>query len=73
MDGQSWFKTDKQSLPSLLINAGFDVYLGNDRGTRNSMRHEKLDPISDAEKFFNYSYAELGLYDAEANLYYVRE
>ena len=36
MDGLSWFKTDNESLPSLLIKAGYKVYLGNDRGTRNS-------------------------------------
>ena len=36
MDGQSWFDTKHESLPSLLVKAGFSVYLSNDRGTRNS-------------------------------------
>jgi len=36
MDGLSWFSTKHESLPSKLVKAGFDVYLGNDRGTKNS-------------------------------------
>ena len=42
MDGLSWFEVDKnvESLPSLLVKAGFDVWLGNDRGTKNSQRHK---------------------------------
>ena len=51
MDGLSWFTTKHESLPSKLIKAGFDVYLGNDRGTRNSQRHTNLKSIKDAEKF----------------------
>ena len=72
MDGLSWFSTKHESLPSKLIKAGFDVYLGNDRGTRNSQRHTNLKSIKDAEKFFDYSYAELGVYDAPANLNFIK-
>ena len=72
MDGLSWFKTEYESLPSLLVKAGFDVYLGNDRGTKNSMRHKELDFRRDAKKFYDFSLSELGLHDAPANLNFVK-
>ena len=72
MDGLSWFATSNESLPSKLIKAGFDVWLGNDRGTKNSQRHTSLNPITDAAEFFDYSWAELGVYDAPANLNFVK-
>lgn len=74
MDGLSWFASGQhESMPSLLLKAGFDVFLGNDRGTKNSQRHNELDPIEDAAKFYDFSYAELGLYDAPANLNFIRD
>ena len=73
MDGLSWFAIEHESLPSLLIKAGFDVYIGNQRGTRNSCRHKTLDPIKDEKMFFDFSLAELGLYDAPAMINFVQK
>mmetsp|Transcript_36596 Transcript_36596/g.44690 ORF Transcript_36596/g.44690 Transcript_36596/m.44690 type:complete len:173 (-) Transcript_36596:796-1314(-) len=73
MDGWSWFSTQHESLPSLLIKAGFDVYLGNDRGTRNSLSHQTMHAKRDAKKYFDYSFAELGKYDAPATLNFARQ
>lgn len=75
MDGFSWFTgpDSAESLPSKLIKEGFDVWLSNDRGTRNSQRHKTLDPVKDAEKFFDYSWAEIGTNDIPANLNYVKD
>ena len=53
MDGLSWFEKqgdEGESLPSLLIKAGYDVWLGNDRGTKNSQRNANvIHPIDDAQ------------------------
>lgn len=73
MDGLSWFETNNESLPSLLIKAGYDVWLGNDRGTKNSQRNDTpLHPIEDAKEFWDFSWVEMGLYDAPANLNYIK-
>jgi len=72
MDGLSWFETEHSSLPALLVKAGYNVYLTNDRGTRNSRRHESLSPVEDAKKYFDYSFAELGVNDAPAVLNFVQ-
>ena len=73
MDGLSWFDTQNESLPSLLTQAGYDVYLSNDRGTKNCMRHSTIDPVASPKEFFDYSYAEIGEYDIPANLNYVKQ
>lgn len=73
MDGLSWFNTEHESLPSLLIGAGYDVFLGNTRGTKNSQRHKELSPLHDAHKFFDYSLKEMGQYDAMANMNLAKE
>ena len=74
MDAFSWFDTPNESLPYLLVKAGYDVWLGNDRGTKNSQRNaNKLHPVYDAQKFWNFTYAELGEYDAIVNLNYIKE
>ena len=72
MDGQSWFATQNKSLPSLLVKAGFDVYIGNDRGTRNSLSHKTMKAKKHTKAFYDFSLAELGMYDAPAVLNYVR-
>ena len=72
MDGQSWFDTEHESLPSLLVKAGFSVYLSNDRGTRNSQRHNEMHAVDDAKDFFNYSWTDLGMYDVPVNLNFVK-
>ena len=51
---------------------GYDVWLGNNRGVIYSRRHVKLDPDVDAEKFFDFSFVELGKYDLPAMIDFVR-
>ena len=48
-DSISWFHTSddtRPALPVLLFQAGFDVWLGNNRGTRHSRKHLTLDADS---------------------------
>ena len=49
------------------------MFVSNNRGTKNSMRHASVDPVGDAKTFFDFSFAEIGLYDIPANLNFVRE
>uniref|UniRef100_A0A7N0T3B3 Triacylglycerol lipase n=1 Tax=Kalanchoe fedtschenkoi TaxID=63787 RepID=A0A7N0T3B3_KALFE len=68
--GDSWFlNSEEQSLGFLLADSGFDVWVGNVRGTRYSQRHVSLS-VSDKE-FWNWSWEELALNDLAAMIDYV--
>jgi hypothetical protein len=56
----------------ILAQAGYDVWLGNSRGTKFSRKHLTLDPDQDKE-YWEFSYAENGKYDLPAMIDYVRE
>ena len=49
------------------MDAGFDVWLGNNRGTRFSLKHRWLDAVNDAE-YWKFGWGEQGLYDQPANI-----
>ena len=49
-----------------LADDGYDVYLGNNRGTEYSRKHVSLDSVTDAEEYWDFSWAEFGLYDDKA-------
>uniref|UniRef100_A0A182N6M1 Lipase 3 n=1 Tax=Anopheles dirus TaxID=7168 RepID=A0A182N6M1_9DIPT len=54
-----------RALAYLLADAGYDVWMGNARGTRYSRKHLHLDPDRSAD-FWNFSWHEIGLYDVPA-------
>ena len=58
-DAYTWFDhrrgdMSKPVLPVMLFDLGYDVWLGNIRGTRYSLSHKKYDAFDDDKKFFNY-------------------
>lgn len=55
--------------PFVLAEQGYDVWLGNNRGTRYSMNHMTLDPKS--AEFWRFSQEELGLGDLPAFIDYI--
>ena len=65
--------TDKENtMPYLLSDAGFDVWIGNNRGTIDFSYHETLDPVKDADQYWNFSFIEMGKYDLEAEISFVK-
>ena len=46
--------------------AGYDVWLGNSRGTTFSLDHTTLDHKKDEAKYWNFSWYEMGKYDLPA-------
>ena len=56
----------------MLADAGFDVWIGNNRGTYFGRRHQTLDPDNDNE-FWNFSFVELGRYDVKGEIDYIRK
>ena len=60
-----WVTSDTSSLAFILARAGYDVWLGNFRGTKYGRRHQTLDPDKDLE-FWRFSLHELGVKDIAA-------
>ena len=56
-----------------MANQGFDVWLGNNRGNKYCRKHKALKIHDDAQKFYDYSFTELGDYDIPALVKYVLE
>ena len=56
----------------LLADAGYDVWLGNNRGTRYSWDHETLDSSTDKE-YWDWTWADMGMYDDIASIKMVKE
>lgn len=55
-----------------LAEEGYDVWLGNNRGTKHTRRHIHLDADKDNERFFDFSFEDLALYDLPAIINFVR-
>lgn len=67
------FVTNADMSPAfMLARAGFDVWLGNNRGNLYSRRNNHIDPGTDPKDFYEYSFYELGKYDAPAQIDFVR-
>ena len=75
MDATSWFNPegygitfqgDDKPLPLALLNAGYDVWLANMRGTQYSRKHETLDSNDPSSEYWKFSWAEKGMLDMPA-------
>ncbi|XP_058727947.1 triacylglycerol lipase 2-like [Vicia villosa] len=70
LDGMIWLvNSPEQSLPLILADNGFDVWIVNTRGTRQSRRHVILDPSTPI--FWNWCWDDLVKYDLPAVFNYV--
>ena len=49
-----------------LVDNGYDVFLGNSRGNKYSLGHTSLKTTD--QKFWDYSFTEIGKYDVPANV-----
>jgi lysosomal acid lipase/cholesteryl ester hydrolase len=70
MAGDVWFlNSPKESLGFILADHGFDVWVGNVRGTRYSYGHVTL---SDTDKeFWDWSWQDLAMYDLAEMIQYL--
>ena len=50
-----------------LVDAGYDVWIGNNRGTEYAWDHVTLDSAKD-DAYWDWTWAEMGLYDDVANI-----
>ena len=61
-----WVSQEKNSLAFILAEAGYDVWMGNFRGTKYGRKHEHLDPDLDQKEFWSFTIHELGAKDLAA-------
>jgi pimeloyl-ACP methyl ester carboxylesterase len=68
----SWIcNHESKSIPFILANLGWDVWLGNNRGNKYSRNHARLNPDKSSE-FWEYSFHEMGKYDLPAMIEFIR-
>ena len=66
-----WIGNHAHNSPAFVFAIdGYDVWLGNNRGTTHSRVHETLNPDVDS-KYWDFSFIELGKYDLPAMIGYV--
>ena len=63
-DSLSWLEEAQSSPLAFELAPDYDIWLGNARGTRFSLRHTTL--TQDEEEFWAWTFAEIGLYDTKA-------
>jgi lysosomal acid lipase/cholesteryl ester hydrolase len=68
-DAESFLCGGSTSLVSHLVNAGYDVWIGNNRGTKYSSNHLKFN--RDHIDYWNYCIDDLAVYDVPAMVEYV--
>ena len=67
-----WVMHNSNVAPAFqLVRAGYDVWLGNQRGTKYSMGHTHLNPSKD-KAYWEFSWTEMGKHDAPAQIDFVR-
>lgn len=72
-DGSNWLAGYQYGVPMhlQLADAGYDVYIGSNRGTKYCQEHETL--TVDQPEFWLWSWAEMGIYDDVANIKMIKE
>ena len=67
-DSVMWVTHRDKSMTFELAKHGYDVWLGNTRGSIFSRKHKNLDPYKDPIKYYDYSFYEHGKYDTTSSI-----
>jgi lysosomal acid lipase/cholesteryl ester hydrolase len=71
MNSEVWvcLTEEERCLPFALVNQGFDVWLGNNRGNKYSKKSTRMSPTS--SEFWNFSMDEFAFYDIPNTIDYI--
>ena len=74
----AWVVNGKNKSPAfVLASRGYDVWLGNSRGSKFSRKHTVLDPDASSKderrRFWDFSFQEMAEYDGQAFLDKIHE
>lgn len=61
----------KDSLAFMMADRGYDVWLGNVRGTPDSMNHTSIDVQKNPKEYWDFSIHKIGYYDTPAMIDYI--
>ena len=60
-------------MPFILADEGYDIWMGNNRGTEYSQRNTNKNMTIDSKEFWAWSWAEMGIYDDPANIEFIKQ
>lgn len=67
-----WIANSKElNIPYQLVENGFDVWIGNNRGNFHSNKHTSLDKKKNKNDFWNFTYHQMGMKDVPAMTDYI--
>lgn len=61
----------RRSIALHLYDQGFDVWMGNNRGNYFSSSWNRSEPVATSYAFWNFSFAEMGIFDVPASINYI--
>ena len=75
MDSETWFdeKGVGKPIPLQLFDAGYDVWLGNNRGSYNSELQTGRQSQQNQREVWNWSYPEMAKFDLPAFILKIKE
>ena len=69
--GTSYLEEPSVSLPIHLFEAGFDIWLGGNRGTKYQRGHETLDSTVDVDEYWSWGNIEMSMEDQVSEINYI--
>ena len=69
---ENWTSNSDLSPAFILAKAGYDVWLGNSRGSKYSRLHKEHDPNTDAA-YWDFSWQQMATHDLPAMIDFVRD
>lgn len=69
----SWFiNLPDQALPYILADAGYDVWVTNNRGNKYSRKHTSFTPKYNSSDYWTFSWDEMAKYDVPGNVNFIK-